>query len=178
MFVNNVLALDIGGTHPATTKEVFLDALGLLDGRTYSVDAFYADRHPREATLLLNTNVCLVCQTKYDACGTCVTDPADAIYKCDVDHDDGDALVVANRLTKNIQCTLEYKGNKNYEFTFEVDLEYPYTQPSGIVVSLGPYNNDVRRRGTCDNRATDTSSAWSNVDRLWDPTLVDSTARR
>jgi fibro-slime domain-containing protein len=50
VFINGHLAVDLGGVHGATTGSVTLNAatattLGLVDGGTYTIDVFQAERH-------------------------------------------------------------------------------------------------------------------------------------
>lgn len=57
LFIDGVLAIDLGGTHPVAAGSVDLDTLGLTAGETYVIDLFYAERHTTEAQLHLETNV-------------------------------------------------------------------------------------------------------------------------
>ncbi|MBT1181557.1 fibro-slime domain-containing protein [Bifidobacterium sp. CP2] len=61
LFVNNKLAIDLGGAHTAASKDVDLDAqaksLGLQDGKTYRFDFFYMERHTDEADIKVTTNL-------------------------------------------------------------------------------------------------------------------------
>jgi fibro-slime domain-containing protein len=45
VFIDGQLALDLGGIHPGSTASVDLSTLGLVDGQTYSMDLFFAERH-------------------------------------------------------------------------------------------------------------------------------------
>ncbi|GGF52828.1 fibro-slime domain-containing protein [Alteromonas lipolytica] len=44
VFINNELAIDLGGIHAALSSSVNLDTLGLTTGNTYSLDIFHAER--------------------------------------------------------------------------------------------------------------------------------------
>jgi fibro-slime domain-containing protein len=59
-FINGHLAIDLGGTHGALSGSVTLDAataaLGLVDGGTYSLDFFQAERHTCDSNYTLTLN--------------------------------------------------------------------------------------------------------------------------
>ena len=61
VFINNRLALDLGGTHPAISGSVDLDAdaeaLGIVAGETYRLDLFHAERHTSESNFRLTTTL-------------------------------------------------------------------------------------------------------------------------
>jgi fibro-slime domain-containing protein len=58
VFINNKLALDLGGIHEATTDSIILDEIeGLQIGKTYSLDVFYAERHSKESHLWITSNI-------------------------------------------------------------------------------------------------------------------------
>jgi fibro-slime domain-containing protein len=59
LFVDGRLALDRGGVVPQDRQFVELDRLGLVDGRTYSMRLFYAQRQTQYADFHLRTNVFL-----------------------------------------------------------------------------------------------------------------------
>jgi fibro-slime domain-containing protein len=63
VFVNGVLALDLGGVHPAEVGTVDLNAmaalLGLTDGNNYSLDVFQAERHTTESNFTITTSLML-----------------------------------------------------------------------------------------------------------------------
>jgi fibro-slime domain-containing protein len=55
VFVNRKLAIDLGGTHSARSASVTLDTesarLGIVQGNTYPMHLFYAERHVVGAVL-------------------------------------------------------------------------------------------------------------------------------
>ena len=64
MFINNQLAVDLGGLHPKGSTSVALDAsaneLGIVKGNVYSLDLFHAERHTPESTFRIDTNLSFV----------------------------------------------------------------------------------------------------------------------
>ena len=58
-FINGILAVDLGGTHPSSTQQVNLDtfasANGMVSGRTYTLDFFQANRKSKESTFTFAT---------------------------------------------------------------------------------------------------------------------------
>jgi len=61
LFVNHLLALDLGGLHPAVSGTVDFDGqaadLGITVGRTYDMDIFHAERHTDESNFRIETNI-------------------------------------------------------------------------------------------------------------------------
>ena len=57
VFVDNKLALDLGGTHNEVTGQVMLDTLGLTDGQTYPLAFFWAERHVTGSNLRIETSL-------------------------------------------------------------------------------------------------------------------------
>ncbi len=61
VFINEKLALDLGGVHPAITKTIELDVvaeeLGIENGKEYSLDLFHAERSATESTFIVQTNL-------------------------------------------------------------------------------------------------------------------------
>jgi fibro-slime domain-containing protein len=78
VFINDQLAIDLGGTHVATTETVDLDTLGLTVGATYDLDGFFCERHVVASDLVFSTSIVL------SPCG--ITDgDSDAVYdQCDL----------------------------------------------------------------------------------------------
>lgn len=63
-FIDGKLAVDLGGTHPATMGAVMLDTLGLTKGSSYPLDLFNAERHPTGSHFRVDTNL------SFTSCGT------------------------------------------------------------------------------------------------------------
>jgi fibro-slime domain-containing protein len=57
MFVDDALAMDLGGIIPGTPQVVELDRLGLEGGRVYELRFFFAHRHPAPPAFHMWTNV-------------------------------------------------------------------------------------------------------------------------
>ena len=61
VFVNNRLAVDLGGVHSALTGRIDFDAmasqLGLVVGQTYNFDVFHAERHTRASNFRMETSI-------------------------------------------------------------------------------------------------------------------------
>lgn len=64
VFINNKLAVDLGGLHPRTLRNVSLDAsalrLGIQKGGVYGLDLFHAERHTTASTFRIDTNLSFV----------------------------------------------------------------------------------------------------------------------
>jgi fibro-slime domain-containing protein len=59
VFIDNKLAIDLGGVHGAETAAVNLDTLGLTAGNTYDFDLFFAERHTSESNFRIDTSIAL-----------------------------------------------------------------------------------------------------------------------
>ncbi len=59
VFINDELALDLGGIHSAANGEIDLDALGLTIGNTYDFDLFFAERHTTQSNFAMATSIAL-----------------------------------------------------------------------------------------------------------------------
>ena len=57
VFVNDELAMDLGGTEAGTSQTLEVDRLGLTDGETYSLKLFYAHRASASAPFRLRSNI-------------------------------------------------------------------------------------------------------------------------
>lgn len=60
-FINKKLAIDLGGTHPALSTTIDLDAiagaLGISVGNVYPMDIFHAERHTSESNFRIQTTI-------------------------------------------------------------------------------------------------------------------------
>ena len=72
VFINNKLAIDLGGLHPQASDMVSLDAaakeLGITVGNAYNLDLFHAERHTNASDFRVDTNL------EFTNCGTIVPD--------------------------------------------------------------------------------------------------------
>ncbi|MCP3906279.1 MAG: fibro-slime domain-containing protein [Planctomycetes bacterium] len=59
IFIHTKLMLDLGGVRSASTQYLSLDRLSLVDGQTYDVHFFYAQRDPFSSDFNLRTNIVL-----------------------------------------------------------------------------------------------------------------------
>ena len=61
LFINNKLAIDLGGVHGAQSGNVDLDAsagaLGLQPGNMYPMDIFHAERHTSQSNFRIDTSI-------------------------------------------------------------------------------------------------------------------------
>jgi fibro-slime domain-containing protein len=61
VFINNKLAIDLGGLHPAQSDSISLDdraaELGITPGNTYPLDFFHAERHTDESNFKIQSTL-------------------------------------------------------------------------------------------------------------------------
>jgi fibro-slime domain-containing protein len=61
VFINRILAIDLGGVHVAMSQTVDLDAqaskLGIATGGIYSMNIFFAERHPIASDFVVETTI-------------------------------------------------------------------------------------------------------------------------
>lgn len=59
LYIDRKLVIDLGGVHPPRYGAVLLDTLGLVPGRTYSFDLFFAERHTALSNFVVTTSIVL-----------------------------------------------------------------------------------------------------------------------
>lgn len=59
VFIDNKLAIDLGGVHGAVSASVSLDTLGLTIGNDYDFDLFFAERHTTQSNFRIDTSILL-----------------------------------------------------------------------------------------------------------------------
>jgi len=59
VYINGQLVIDLGGVHAAVEQFVDVSRLGLVDGETYSLDFFFAERHRTQSNFRIVTNLFL-----------------------------------------------------------------------------------------------------------------------
>lgn len=73
VFINNKLAIDLGGLHPQASLSVSLDTaaamLGIKVGNAYNLDLFHAERHTDQSNFRVDTNL------EFTNCGTIIAEP-------------------------------------------------------------------------------------------------------
>jgi fibro-slime domain-containing protein len=73
VFLNNKLALDLGGLHREESGTIRLDEkaqmLGLTKGKIYPLDLFHAERHTQDSNFRVDTNL------RFTNCGEIVPEP-------------------------------------------------------------------------------------------------------
>lgn len=61
VFINNRLAIDLGGTHQTASATIKLtpraEELGLVLGQTYPIDIFFAERHTLDSNFVIRTSI-------------------------------------------------------------------------------------------------------------------------
>ncbi len=57
VFIDGRLVIDLGGVHSATDQFVDLNRLNLVDGETYKLDFFFAERHRTQSNFRIVTNL-------------------------------------------------------------------------------------------------------------------------
>lgn len=57
LFIDGQLAIDLGGTHDALERTVDLDDLGLIEGTSYPMDIFHAERHTHASNFRMTTSI-------------------------------------------------------------------------------------------------------------------------
>ena len=67
VFINRILAIDLGGIHSSLSQTVDLDAqaskLGIGKGKVYSMHIFFAERHPIDSDFVVETTI-----SQFDVC--------------------------------------------------------------------------------------------------------------
>ena len=61
VYIDGQLVIDLGGVHAAEHQFVDLNRLGLVDGETYSLHFFFAERHRTQSNFRIVTNLQLGC---------------------------------------------------------------------------------------------------------------------
>lgn len=72
VFINNKLALDLGGIHEPVSGAVHLNTLGLVPGQRYPFDLFYCERQSQGSSLHIKTSLSLTQPSEYFSKGQVV----------------------------------------------------------------------------------------------------------
>jgi fibro-slime domain-containing protein len=70
VFINDSLALDLGGVHGAESAAINLNTLGLTAGNVYDFDFFFAERHTSGSNMTIQTSIALETNNVPDAAST------------------------------------------------------------------------------------------------------------
>jgi fibro-slime domain-containing protein len=57
VYIDGRLVIDLGGLHPALEQFVDISRLGLVDGETYELSFFFAERHRTQSNFKMTTNL-------------------------------------------------------------------------------------------------------------------------
>ncbi len=57
VYIDGKLAIDLGGVHSAQEQHIDLNRMGLVDGETYRLDFFFAERHRTQSNFRIETNL-------------------------------------------------------------------------------------------------------------------------
>ncbi|MDZ4755506.1 MAG: fibro-slime domain-containing protein [Phycisphaerae bacterium] len=57
VYINGKLVVDLGGIHGAVEQQIELNRLSLVDGETYKLDFFFAERHRTQSNFKITTNL-------------------------------------------------------------------------------------------------------------------------
>jgi len=116
VFINNWLALDLGGPHPPVSGSIDVDSLGLTQGETYDLDFFQCERHCCGSTSEISTSIVL------DPCGTIDSDADGIADKCD-DCPSGDPTlsISVESASSNAVLTVAYGGTVMGDVSMDMD---------------------------------------------------------
>jgi len=121
VFINEILAIDLGGVHGPASASVALNTLGLEEGSVYPLDFFFCERHVVGSNLIFSTSIML------DPCGTADSDGDGKPDLCDpCPHGDQD-----------IKVTKDDQVSSQNAVTFHMSATMPQTGSYSVTVNYG-----------------------------------------
>ncbi len=127
LFIDGALVMDIGGAHLAVHKTMkvndYADALGLIDGRSYSFDFFYLERCTGFSNLAIETNIQLLDDGSADV----------NLY-----NSSGTEISNGSSVTKDSEVQVEYEFRANVNDVKNLDFD-----DTGLGVKIGISGMDL-----------------------------------
>jgi fibro-slime domain-containing protein len=146
VFIDNKLAVDLGGLHEPKSGSVDLDTLDLIEGETYNFDFFWAERHTTGSNFTITTSIVfedkLNPQTPFscEASGTVVS------YVTSGSASKGDSnlaliSIADGEILSNTVLPEPTEGVNSIGYNVKDDYIWGYNIPSRKIVRIGSDNS-------------------------------------